>query len=270
MPLKLAAATLTYLWSCDLETACRRIADIGFRAVEVMCASPHLWPRGFSGEDRAALGRMLGTVGLEIVAINPTYLDMNLASPNPGFREESIRQLRELIALAADVGAPRVVTVAGKRHPLLPTPVDRARRWATDAIAECVPLAEQLGVELTLENAWNVADDAESVMEMARQLRSDRVRIVYDSANSLALEPAASGFAKVSSHLTHVHLSDARHGAWSHAPIGTGEVDFAEIHATLVRQRFAGVSVIEAVDPERPDAALAVSKAALERLGWQA
>lgn len=270
MGLKLAAATLTYLWNCDLETACRRIADIGFRSVEIMCAPPHVWPRDFSRDDRAALRRMLGAVGLEVVAMNPTYLDMNLASPNPGFREESVRQLKEIITLAADLGAPRVVTVAGKRHPLLPTPLDRACRWATESIAECLPLAERLHVELTIENAWNVVDHADALLQLVKELASDQVGVVYDSANSVLLEPVAAGFEKVRPYLTHVHLSDARPGAWSHAPIGTGTVDFAAIHATLVRGGFTGVSVIEAVDQDRPDAALDVSKRELERLGWQA
>ncbi len=268
MALRLAAATLTYLWSCDFAATCRRIADIGFRLVEVMCAPPPVWPRSLTAGDRSALRRMLGEVGLEVVALNPTYLDLNLASPNRGMREESVRQIKELVTLAADLGAPRVVTVAGRRHPLLPTPLDQAWQWARESIGECVPLAEQLGVELTLENAWNVLDDADGLVRMATELHSDRVRVVYDSANSR--EAVLPALATVRPFLTHVHLSDARPGPWGHLPIGTGEVDFAGIHTQLSRDGFTGVSVIEAVDQQRPDWAMQTSKTHLECLGWTA
>ena len=114
MHLTVGACTYSWLWDLSLQDAVRRIADMGFKYFELMSAPPHCWPRDWSAADRTAFRRLYESLGLHLSSVNPTFLDLNMASPNPGIREETIRQLRETIQLAHDLGA-GIVVVAGGR-----------------------------------------------------------------------------------------------------------------------------------------------------------
>ena len=116
MAMTIGACTYSWLWDAPLTDAVRRIADMGFRYFELMSHFPHCWPRDWTTADRKAFRQLVESLGLRISSVNPTFLDINIASPNPGIRDESIRQLRETIQLAHEIGAGIVVAPAGRRH----------------------------------------------------------------------------------------------------------------------------------------------------------
>jgi sugar phosphate isomerase/epimerase len=94
MPLAPGGCTYSYLWTLSLDDAVNRLADLGFRSIELMATPPHLWPAEFARSERAALRRLCASRGMTITSVNPTYLDLNLASLNPGFRAETVRSSR--------------------------------------------------------------------------------------------------------------------------------------------------------------------------------
>jgi hypothetical protein len=122
------ACTYSWLWDRPLPDAVHRIADMGFKYFELMSAPPHCWPRAWSAAERAAFRRLYESLGLRLTSVNPTYLDINMASPNPGIRDESIRQLRENVQLAHDLGAGVVVAPGGRKHVLIAP--DQSYVWA--------------------------------------------------------------------------------------------------------------------------------------------
>ncbi|MFI5341378.1 MAG: sugar phosphate isomerase/epimerase family protein, partial [Candidatus Methylomirabilales bacterium] len=119
MPLTVGACTYSWLWDAPLQDAVHRIAEMGFNYFELMSHVPHCWPRNWSSADRVAFRKLYESQGLRLTSVNPTFLDLNMASPNPGIRDESIRQLRETIQLAHDIGAGIVVAIAGRKHALI-------------------------------------------------------------------------------------------------------------------------------------------------------
>jgi sugar phosphate isomerase/epimerase len=119
MPLTIGACTYSWLWDLPLQAAVHRIAGMGFHYFELMSRAPHCWPRDWSTADRKAFRQLVEASGLRVSSVNPTFLDINIASPNPGIREESIRQLRETIQLAHEIGAGIVVAPAGRKHMLI-------------------------------------------------------------------------------------------------------------------------------------------------------
>lgn len=266
--LTVGACTYSYLWDLPLADTVRRLADLGFGYFELMTTVPHCWPRGWTAADRADFRRLYAACGLRMSSVNPTFLDLNLASPNPGLREETVRQLRETIQLAHDIEAPMMLVTAGKQHPLIaPDPGylwDLVRAGLETLLADC----ERLGVTLGLENGWTVIDRAEQMVRMARELAHPRLRLVYDVANAAMVEPYVEGLARVREHLAMVQMSDTRVGRWGHDRIGSGMVDFAAVTDAVRRIGFAGPSIMEIVDRRAPDESNRASLERLRALGW--
>jgi len=270
--LKLGAAQYNYLWDYSLEDSLRKIKKFGFRYIELMTTPPHFWPRGFSDKKRKDLKSLLDQLELELIAINPTFNDLNLASPNPGIREETVIQIKEQITLARDLGAKIVGIIGGRRHPLLAPPVETIwKEFARDAILRCVEHAEKNNVIFGLENSPSLfIDSAERMVFVVEEVKSPWIKIVFDVANdSLAAKGGTHALEMVKEHLVHVHLSDTDGKKRSHSPVGMGTIDFAAIAEKLKEINFTGVSILETTYAEDPGWGISSSLEKLIPLGWQ-
>lgn len=267
-PLTVGACTYGYLWDVPLAEAVRRIAALGFRYFELMTTAPHCWPRGWSGADRAAFRRHYEGCGLRMSSLNPTFLDLNLASPNPGIREETVRQLRETVELAHDLGAAMVLVTAGKKHPLIAPDPEYLWGIVKEGLETILTDCDRFGVVLGLENGWTVIDRAEQMVRMGRELGPARLGLVYDVANAFMVEPVEQGLALVRDDLAMVQLSDTDPPRWGHDRIGSGRIDFAAVTRKVREIGFAGPTIMEIVDRARPDESNRVSLERLQALGW--
>jgi sugar phosphate isomerase/epimerase len=246
----------------------RRIADMGFRYFELMTAPPHCWPRGWSAGDRLAFRNLYESLGLRLTSVNPTFLDLNMASPNPGIRDETIVQLRETIRLAHDIGAGTVVAIAGKKHPLIAP--DQTYLWGLvrGALESLLTDCERLHVTLGLENGFTVIDRAAHMVRMCTELSHPNLRLVYDVANAAMLESPLDGLQAVAPHLALLHVSDTDDKVWGHDRIGTGVIDFAAVTEKVKRLGYAGPTIMEIVDRRAPDESNRASLKRLQALGW--
>jgi sugar phosphate isomerase/epimerase len=210
-------------------------------------------------------------MNLILTAVNPTFLDINLASPNPGMREESMRQIKEQITLAHDLGAELVVVILGRRHPLLAPPVEVVwKNFARESVLRCVEQAEKKKVIFGLENGPSLFVDRTELMQFIfDQVKSPWVKFVYDVANASMIEPIVPGLERIKDHLVHVHLSDTDGEKWTHSPIGMGKIDFESISKKLVEIDFSGVSILEIIHTKNLDREVSRSVAKLLPIGWQ-
>ena len=270
-PLKLGTAQYTYLWDCSLKESLTRIKDIGFKYIELMTTPPHFWPRQFTKEQRKSARNLLERLDLVLTAVNPTFLDINLASPNPGMREESIQQIKDQITLAHDLGAKIIVVIAGRRHPLLAPPVEVIwKKFARESVLRCVEHAEKKKVFFGLENGPSLfIDRTERMQFVLNQVRSPWMKFVYDVANASMVEPIVPGLERIRDQLVHVHLSDTDGKKWTHSAVGLGTIDFGAIAKKLKKIHYAGVSILETTDAEDPDGGILRSVKKLTSLGWQ-
>ena len=268
MPLTVGACTYSWLWDLPLQDAVHRIADMGFRYFELMSHVPHCWPRGWSAGDRAAFRTVYESRGLRLTSVNPTFLDLNMASPNPGIRDESIRQLRETIQLAHDIGADIVVAPGGRKHLLLAP--DQSYTWALvkGALESLLPDCQRLGVTFGLENGYNVTHTAELMVRMCRDLAHPKLKLVYDVANAAMVESPLDGLELVVKDLALLHVSDTGDTVWKHDRIGTGVIDFAAVTEKVKQIGYAGPAIMEIVDRRAPEESNRASLERLRALGW--
>lgn len=268
MPLTVGACTYSWLWDRPLQDAVHRIAEMGFKYFELMSTPPHCWPRDYSAADRTGFRRLYESLGLRLTSVNPTFLDLNMASPNPGIREESIRQLRETVQLAHDIGASIVVAPGGRKH-LLIAP-DQSYVWGLvkGALESLLPDCERLGVFFGLENGYNVTHTAELMVQMCRDLSHPNLKLVYDVANATMVESPLDGLGLVAMDMALLHVSDTDDKVWGHDRIGTGVVDFAAVTEKVKKIGYAGPTIMEIVDRRTPDESNRLSLQRMRALGW--
>lgn len=264
------ACTYSYLWGLSLEDTVHRLADIGFTYFELMATPPHCWPQDWSLASRATFRRLCGSRGVRVSSVNPTYLDLNLASMNPGIRKETIRQLRETVRLAHDLEAGIVLVVAGRKHPLLAPKPSHLWQLVREGIEALLPECDRLGITLGLENGWTVFDRAEQLTRLCREISHPKLRVAYDVANAFMVESPLEGLDLVSADLALLHLSDTNTASWGHDRIGAGGIDFAAVTEKVMQIGYAGPTILEIVDPHTPDESNRISLERLQALGWSA
>jgi len=268
MALTVGACTYSWLWDAPLDEAVRRIATMGFRYFELMSHFPHCWPRDWSAADRQGFRQLVESLGLHISSINPTFLDINMASPNPGIREESVRQLRETVQLAHDIGAGIVVAPAGRKHLLLAPGPSILSGFVKQGLEALLKDCERLDVTFGLENAYNVLPTASAMVHMCREMGHPKLKLVYDVANATMVESALDGLEMVAPHLALMHLSDTNEKVWGHDRIGTGTVDFAAVTAKVKAIGYTGPAIMEIVDRKTPEESNRISLERLRAFGW--
>lgn len=239
------------------------------RAVELTTTPPHVFTSAFGRYERLELLRLLRRLGVSVVSVNPTFADLNLVSTNPEIREVSERQLAAEIELAADLEAPYVVVVPGRRHPLAPAPDDAAEEVLCAGLARLADRAAAAGVVLALENSpYGYLGRAADLVRIVSRLGSAHIRITYDVANALAQEDPAEGVRTVAALLVLAHISDTWRTRWAHTSVGRGEVDFPGFAEALHLAGFAGPTVYELADGADPEPRLPADLAALSAAGW--
>jgi sugar phosphate isomerase/epimerase len=267
--LPLSGCTFGWLHRAPLPDALRSLAAHGVRSIELTTASPHLFTSHFGSYERKDLVRLLRSLGLAVVSVNPSFADINLVSTNPEIRAVSERQLAAEIEFAADLGAGHVVVIPGRRHALAPAPDDAARAVLDEGLGRLLDRATALGVTIALENSpYGYLGSSGDLLGVVKAWDHPRLRVAYDVANALAQEDPAVGAARLGGYLAIAHVSDTWRTRWAHTSVGRGEVDFAAFARALTAVGFAGPTVYELVDGEDPAPRLPADLAALEKAGW--
>ena len=198
-----------------------------------------------------------------------------LCADDPAERAEAIEFVKKYLQLAAWMGVETVLVVPGATRVAWDAShaeVSYLNAWknATASIRELVPVAEDLGVNLALENVWNRF--LISPMEwklFLDQFGSKRVGIYFDAANCcLNCRPQdfpeiLGGYIKAV-HLKNFEESDCAGGLHGFGDdLFKGVVDFKALFAALDKINYAGPCTVEMIpfsrlpDMTMPDAALA-------------
>ncbi|HMN70340.1 MAG TPA: sugar phosphate isomerase/epimerase family protein [Rhodoblastus sp.] len=266
---EIAVNTYGYIWSTPAADCIRRLAELGYRNFELMIHPPHLPLDGMSAAARRDLRQAVERAGAWITSVNMPSLDQNLASSFARVREASVAMFLDAIDLAADIGAPSLVTVPGRMSPLFPPPLANRIEWMTESVERLAPRAEARGVGLAIENVpFASFPDAKTLAAFVRGFASPAVGVCYDAANAHFIgEDLAEGVAELADLLKVVHLSDTTREIWRHDPIGLGDVPAEAFARALDRAGFKGPCTLEIIDADT-EGALAASCRALAPFGF--
>jgi len=170
-----------------------------------------------------------------------------LTDPDPAKRERAIEITQAQLRLASWLGVDAILCVPGVVTSEVP--YDVAYRRAQEALERLIPVAESVGVVISVENVWNKF--LLSPLEMARfvdELESPWVQVYFDVGNVLVFGYPQHWIRILGHRIKKVHVKDFRIGIGNirgFANLLQGDVPWAE-----VRQAFAEVGYDDVVTAE--------------------
>lgn len=164
------------------------------------------------GLDPREVRRILDDHGVKTVCYT---FDVALNHPTRAERRKGVDQVKAGLDTAAALGTDKIMVVT-PGNPAFPRDISR-RNWI-GGLQECVPLAKQAGITMTIENfpgpdsPFVISSD---VLEAVRE--APGLKITYDNGNVFTggEDPAVS-FQRCAAHVVHAHFKD-----WSAAPAGS-------------------------------------------------
>lgn len=222
----------------DPGTVLRSVADAGFACAQynMACSGLAAMPDAISEEQARSVATAAKASGVEIVAVSGTY---NMIHPDLAQREAGHRRLAVLAERCATLSTGLITLCTGtrdlvdqwKEHPDNNSP--EAWRDLLYAMGTAVEIAERFGVDLGIEpELANVVNSAAKARRLIDELKSPRIKIVFDPANLFEVETleeqrtiVASAIDLLGDHIVMAHAKDrTQDGCFSTA--GKGVLDY--------------------------------------------
>ena len=250
--IKLSCCTLAYIVSTPLDEAVRRIAETGYKGLDIYTGAPHLYPPHYSGEERRAVKNLIEKLDLELTGFAVTGgvlgLQMNLSHPKKKVRDETLRYYKDNIELAAELGCPLINVLTG--HVLYGTSREAGRKWTMDSFQDLVALAEEKNVILGLHPQY-IGDSPlmltiDDALDMVKELDSKVAKIIFDTAQqNITFPNFADDLRKAARHLAYIHAADNDGIHWTHLALGKGTVNWEGLVRTLKTIGFEGYLCVQ-------------------------
>jgi fructoselysine 3-epimerase len=247
----------TWLPAYPLDETIRRLAAIGYDGVEIGCAAPHAWPAYLNRERRKELLRLLNSCHVHAVSLLVTPgggPGFNPASPLVEEREATVEQYKHVIDLASDLGATKVLYIAGWQ--IFGT--TRLQAWdrSKDCLERIASYADEKHITVVVEPtaaATNLIETADDALELMRSVERANVKVMFDTLHALYRNELATDYVRaMGSDLVHVHVSDV-----DRLLPGEGRVDWFGLMQLLQEHQFDGYVTMELgldnrlVDPDK-------------------
>lgn len=236
-----------------LEDSFAFAAENGIRHLELACQEPVNFPRNFDAERIDRVRSLIDEYQMRCVVHSASFV--NTAEIMPGVREASEEHLKEYIRLTHDLGCDILIVHAGYHFSL---GLDEPMAALTRTLRGCAVLAEELGVEMVLEN-MNVlpaiaevlylgctADEVEYILDA---VDSPRLTCCLDLGHAHLLTEGAEQFTeRFAGRIGHVQLTDNDGVHDQHLALGEGTLDVAASFRQLLRFGYTGSIAIELSD----------------------
>lgn len=188
--IKVGCAAQSYSRHMKLDKATMNFDDFLNRCAEMGCEGVELtsyfFPAGFDIAYINKLKRRALVLGMDICA---TSVGNRFNLPPGAERDKQLEHVKAWINHAAEMGAPCMRIFGG------PVPKDSTEaqtvKWVEECVQECLPLAEQRGVVLALENHGGVTTKASVLVDMVRSIKSDWFAVNLDTGNFTGADPYA-------------------------------------------------------------------------------
>ena len=243
--------------SYTLEDTIKRIARAGYEGIEIGCAAPHAWPAYLNAQRRKDLRALMADQNLPAVSLLPAPgggPGNNIASPMIEERTATIAHYKEVVDLAHDLGATKVIYIAGWR--VFGTSFQQAWDWTLAALKDIGRYAADKGVTICIENTAadsNLIDTVGQALLLRDEVGLNNVQLMFDTYHALYRNEVSSDQVyEIGEHLAHVHFADT-----NRLPPGEGVVDWVGVLQALKDINFTGYCTMEigfnmrSVEPDR-------------------
>jgi sugar phosphate isomerase/epimerase len=265
--MKFGACVWPFQWEPPYETAIRRIAGLGFRAIELIAWDRQTLDDYYTPQRVQALRRLLADEGLELSEFVSTPPGM--ASPDPGARAAAIDHFQRLVEVGAALGARLINTVAPtpfdfqfpritQKHLLQEWGVDVApnldwrQNWAdyVQVVQRCSAICADAGLRYALEpHPYRWMRNAASMLRLLDQVGSPALGMNFDPSHLFPMgELSEMVIYEVGDRIFHTHLSDNDGTSNVHWRPGKGKINWRGVLQALQAVGYDYVLSIELED----------------------
>ncbi|ABK14154.1 MAG: sugar phosphate isomerase/epimerase [Methanothrix sp.] len=210
-------------WAYQLE-------DLGYTGWEIVCEGMQRLT-----EDNVDEARRIAETTDLVITLHLPYSDLNLASVNQPIWEESVRQMKSCLTLAADFTELAVVH-PGHLSPLGAQVPERAWEQNILGIRSICDHAEDLGITIAVENMVNIPTllgrapfEIVGIMDTVdRENLGFTLDVGHANTNGNLKE-----FLQLRERITHIHIHDNHGERDEHLPVGSGTVDWRLVFSSL-------------------------------------
>ena len=277
-PMQLAFSSNAYL-NYPLEETVARIAELGYRGMELLADAPHAWPAGLLPQRRREIHACLERHGMAISNINAfmmnavadprqPYWHPSWIEPDRHYRAIRREHTKRALQLAKDLGGPSIQTEPGG-------PLEEGQKWQAaaaifyDEFMPCVELAEKLEVFLLIEpEPGLMIERFEQYLEFAGRVNSPWVGLNFDIGHAYCVgEDPQDWIARMAPYARHYHLEDIPPSReHRHLIPGRGAIDFPAVLREIARSGYEGWTTVELYPYiDNPDQAGREAKEWIER-----
>ncbi|MDD5170020.1 MAG: sugar phosphate isomerase/epimerase, partial [Syntrophales bacterium] len=225
-----------------------KIANLGFRGLEIMCDRPHMYPPDFDEAALSKLKKMINGLGLKITnmnsftlfAVGDTYLP-SWIEPERERREIRIQHTLQCLKIADYLGCTNISVPPG--GPLNGASRQDAIKLFHEGLEEVIPTAESLGVKILIEPEPELLlENSSQFASFIREVQSDIVGLNFDMGHFFCVgEDPRKAFEKLFPWVGHVHLEDiAPSRLHNHLIAGRGCLDFIDIFTGMSNLGYDG------------------------------
>jgi sugar phosphate isomerase/epimerase len=280
--MKLAFSSNAYM-HFSIEDTIARIADLGYKGIELLADVPHAWPAGLLPERKKSIRRALDLHGLTISNINAfmmnavadprqPYWHPGWTDPDPHYRAIRREHTKRSLQLAQELGAPHITTEPGG-HLTTEQSWDSGAKIFYDELMPCVELAEKLQVQLLIEpEPGLLIETFGQYLQFMQRIKSPWVKLNFDIGHAYCVsEDPQDWVEKMQSHTVHYHFEDiAATRVHQHLIPGRGAIDFAATMLAIRETGYDGWITVELYPYiENPDAAAREAKEHLTQVAEQ-
>ncbi|MGQ9515553.1 MAG: sugar phosphate isomerase/epimerase family protein [Thermoproteota archaeon] len=205
------------------------------------------------------LKRLALSLGLDIYCL---AIHQNFVRPSYEERKKEIEHTKRCLEIAYKLGAPSIrlnsgrwetiksfdelMANGGKEPPIEGYTEDDGFGWVVGSIEECLPVAEDLGVVMALENHWGLTSTPEEILKIVESVDSRWLKILMDTGNFIK-DPYRS-LRKIAPQTILVHVKTYfGGGVWYEL-----DLDYSKILEILNEVRYRGYLSIEFEGKEDP------------------
>jgi protein FrlC len=235
----------TWLPAYTLDETIRRLATIGYDAVEIGCAAPHAWPAYLSPDRRKEIRKIADGEGIVISSLLPAPgggPGCNPASVLPEERAFAQAHYREVVDLAADLGAGLVLYIGG----WCIHGVSRIEGWnySVACLREVARHAAARGVAIVVEPTpadSNLIETPDHALELIAAAGQPNVKAMFDTFHALYRNEVSADYVRIlGDALAHVHCADVGRG-----PPSPGPIDWLGLMGELRERSYQGYLAME-------------------------
>ena len=240
----------------SIESALIQTQSNGFEALELSVSNEGVINTNLSDSECSAIRQKINDSGVFVDSI-ATGMSWGISptSDDAGVRKNSIKLHQDAIKVASHLDCKALLFVPGVvKSPISPEidRYDRALDRLREAINQMLPIAEDLDVDLCMENVWNgFFYSPIELRDFVDSFESNKLGVYLDIGNLIGYQQYPPHWVELlNSRIKRIQIKDFQEnfdwtGSFSFCDIGTGDVPWKETISALKSIQYKSTIIAE-------------------------